>query len=106
MAEARLALVGCGRMARHHLLLMLAGSPETVYPVVSEPSAANYAAACELFRAAGREPPPNEPDLSRLLAANAGRLDAAFIITPHACHHDQALACLEAGLDVLLEKPM
>jgi predicted dehydrogenase len=29
-----------------------------------------------------------------------------FIITPHAYHHDQTKQCLEAGLDVLLEKPM
>jgi predicted dehydrogenase len=33
-------------------------------------------------------------------------LDAAFIVTPHVYHHDQAVACMEAGLDVLLEKPM
>jgi predicted dehydrogenase len=30
----------------------------------------------------------------------------AFILSPHAYHHDQAVASLEAGLDVLLEKPM
>jgi predicted dehydrogenase len=41
-----------------------------------------------------------------LLAEYGRQLDAAFIITPHACHHDQTKACLEAGLDVLLEKPM
>ena len=33
-------------------------------------------------------------------------LDAAFIVTPHNLHHDQAKMCMEAGLDVLLEKPM
>jgi len=33
-------------------------------------------------------------------------LDAVFIITPHVYHRDQAVACMEAGLDVLLEKPM
>lgn len=33
-------------------------------------------------------------------------LEAVFIITPHAFHHNHATACLEAGLDVLLEKPM
>ena len=27
-------------------------------------------------------------------------------MTPHALHFEQASACLEAGLDVLLEKPM
>ena len=44
--------------------------------------------------------------MARLLADHAGELDAAFIITPHAFHHDQVVACLEAGLDVLMEKPM
>jgi predicted dehydrogenase len=50
------------------------------------------------------EPPPNEPDLARLLAEHP--VDAAFIIMPHAFHHDQTVACLEAGIDGLLEKPM
>lgn len=36
----------------------------------------------------------------------ADQLDAVFIITPHSFHHDQTKACLEAGWDVLLEKPM
>jgi predicted dehydrogenase len=40
------------------------------------------------------------------LADYAGHLEAAFIITPHVYHYAQATACLEAGLDVLLEKPM
>lgn len=69
-----------------------------------EPSDAAYAASAQLYLDAGLEPPPNQPDLARLLADYP--LDAAFIITPHAFHHDQTVACLEAGLDVLLEKPM
>jgi len=36
----------------------------------------------------------------------ADQLDAVFIITPHVLHFAQATACLEAGIDVLLEKPM
>lgn len=51
-------------------------------------------------------PPPNEPDLTKLLTTRGSELDAAFIITPHAYHYEQTKACLEAGLDVLLEKPM
>lgn len=51
-------------------------------------------------------PPLNQPHLPQLLAEYEHQLDAAFIITPHVCHHDQAKACLEAGLDVLLEKLM
>ena len=44
--------------------------------------------------------------MERLLDAYRDHLEAAFIVTPHALHHDQAKMCLEAGLDVLLEKPM
>ena len=50
--------------------------------------------------------PPNEPDLATLLEQYAAELDAVFIVTPHNLHHDHATLCLEAGLDVLLEKPM
>jgi predicted dehydrogenase len=53
-----------------------------------------------------RVPPANEPELARLLAEYGPQLDAVFIITPHKFHYEQAAACLEAGLDVLLEKPM
>jgi predicted dehydrogenase len=41
-----------------------------------------------------------------LLKDHGQELDAALIVTPHVFHHDQTQACLEAGLDVLLEKPM
>lgn len=102
----RPAIIGCGLMARYHIERMLQQLDTTCIAVVCEPSPEAYAAAGEKFTAAGLEPPPNQPDLQRLLADHAGRLDAAFIITPHAYHHDQAKACLEAGLDVLVDKPM
>ena len=99
-------IVGCGGMARHHIPGILKQLDTTRIAVVCEPSPAAYAATAKIFEEAGLEPPPNEPDLTRLLESYQDRLDAAFIITPHAFHHDQAKACLEAGLDVLLEKPM
>jgi len=105
-------IIGCGSMARHHMRNILKQLDTTHIPIVCEPSPEAYQAMCEVFEAAGMTPPPNEPDLDRLLAGHAeahGRaplLDAAFIITPHAYHHDHAKSCLEAGLDVLLEKPM
>ena len=99
-------IVGCGGMARHHLPNILKQKDQTTIVAVCEPSAEAYAATAEVFAVAGLEVPPNEPDLERLLAERGTELDAAFIITPHALHHDQAKACLQAGLDVLLEKPM
>jgi predicted dehydrogenase len=102
----RAAIVGCGGMARHHIRRMLQQLDTTEIRVVCEPSPEAYAATAEIFADAELAAPPNEPDLARLLEAYGGELDAAFIITPHVYHHDQSVACLEAGLDVLLEKPM
>jgi predicted dehydrogenase len=99
-------MIGCGGMARYHIQDMLRQRATTTITVVCEPSEAAYAATVKIFAEAGLEPPPNEPDLEKLLRDYAGDLDAAFIITPHAYHHDQAVACLQAGIDVLLEKPM
>ncbi len=38
------------------------------------------------------------------LAASA-EVDAVYIGSPNACHHDQALACIRGGKHVLVEKP-
>ena len=100
----RAAMIGCGSMARYHIQTMLKQRDTTEITAVSEPSETAYALTAKLFRDAGLAAPPNQPDLHKLLADYA--LDAAFIVTPHAFHHDQAVACLEQGLDVLLEKPM
>ena len=102
----RVAFIGSGGMAQSHYRRMLQLPETTQVVVVCEPSEAAYKMTCETFKAAGLPPPPNQPDLRKMLAEYKGKLDAAFIITPHSMHHDQATACLEAGLDVLLEKPM
>lgn len=100
------AMIGCGRMAQGHIRAMLAQQETTQLRVVCEPSNVAYTQTCALFAERALTPPPNEPDLTRLLDRYGAELDAAFIITPHAYHYAQTKACLEAGLDVLLEKPM
>ncbi len=105
-SPVRTVMIGCGGMARNHIRQMLKQTTTTQITAICEPSQAAYATAADLFTAARLTPPPNEPDLTRLLATSGKDLDAAFIITPHAYHHDQTKACLESGLDVLLEKPM
>jgi predicted dehydrogenase len=91
-------------MAQHHARAILKQLDTTNVVAACEPSAQAYTAMAQIFIAAGQPPPPNEPELGRLLERYAP--NAAFIVTPHAYHHDQTQACLEAGLDVLLEKPM
>ena len=102
----RMAMIGCGGMARHHLTHILRHQDLTQVRVVCEAAAATYARFGEMFEDAGLPPPPNVPDLAHLLRDYGAELDAVFIITPHAYHCEQATACLEAGVDVLLEKPM
>lgn len=93
-------------MAQGHIRAMLAQQTTTRITVLCEPSAVAYAQTCAIFTEQGLTPPPNEPDLAKLLQQHSNDLDAAFIITPHAYHYAQTKACMEAGLDVLLEKPM
>jgi predicted dehydrogenase len=97
--------IGVGVMARVHIADMLR-SRDTQVVAVCEPVPAAYAAAAQLFDQHGAAVPPNEPDWARWVATYASQLDAVVIITPHAMHFAQATACLDAGLDVFLEKPM
>jgi predicted dehydrogenase len=103
----RAGIVGCGGWAQHRYIPSLLEQQDTTRIVaVCEPSARAYGMAGRLFEREGLPTPPNAPDLDLFLARWAGELDAVFILTPHAFHHDHAKACLEAGLDVLVEKPM
>ena len=100
----KIALIGAGSMARHHLPLMIEKGADI--RIICEPSSNSYEQTLAKLEELDVPPPPNEPDLARLLEEYSAALDAVFIVTPHALHHDQAKMCLEAGLDVLLEKPM
>ena len=102
--STKTALIGAGGMARYHLPLMIEKGADI--RVICEPSANNYELALAKLEELGAPLPPNERDLATMLQKYSGELEAAFIITPHNLHHDHAKICLEAGLDVLLEKPM
>lgn len=104
--QLSVTMIGVGGMARAHIRNILSNFPETTFPVVCEPSETQYALTVQLFNEMGVEPPENIVDLNALITKYGESLDAAFIITPHKFHHDQTAACLEAGIDVLLEKPM
>ncbi len=106
MSQVRTVMIGCGGMARHHIRNMIKMQTTTTISVVCEPSAQAYEDTATMFEEAKLPVPANQPDLDKLLRDYKGKIDAAFIITPHKYHHDQTAACLNAGIDVLLEKPM
>lgn len=102
----RVGLVGAGGFARYHLSAMLNQQETTQVVAICEPSPAAYQKAADLFTAHGLAAPPRYADLPALLLNCAGKMDVVFIVTPHVYHYEQAAACMEAGLDVLIEKPM
>ncbi|MBE0600796.1 MAG: Gfo/Idh/MocA family oxidoreductase, partial [Firmicutes bacterium] len=102
----RMVIVGSGGFGRHHVRQILQQQDTTRIAMICETSPDEYEKAAALFTEAGLKPPPNEPNLHTLLDKHASKLDAALIVTPHVFHHDHVKACLEAGLDVLVEKPM
>lgn len=98
-ARVRIAVVGCGAIAREaHLPVLLA-----------EPTAA-LAALCDRDRAraslTAREFGLSGVPLVTDLADLAGRADAAILAVPPALHAPLAVRLLELGLDVLCEKPL
>jgi predicted dehydrogenase len=94
-----------GAMARGHLRNMLPRE-DTAVVAVCEPSPTALELTAAEFSRIGLRTPPNEPDWTRFVERFAQELDVVFIITPHVFHAAQTTACLEAGVDVLLEKPM
>ena len=96
-------IIGCGGISHFHMQNMFqAANTEVV--ALCDPLENSVKQAVRLITAAGYPVPPNEPDIDRFLASY--EMDAVLIATPHTMHHDHTLAALEAGLDVLLEKPM
>jgi predicted dehydrogenase len=106
MNKVRTIIIGTGGMARHHIEMMLKQQDTTEIVALCDPSLQQLELAAVLFEKAGLPVPATGPQLEVLLQEFQGELDAALIVTPHAFHLKQATACLESGLDVLLEKPM
>jgi predicted dehydrogenase len=94
-APVRVGVVGVGHLGRHHARLYAANPGATLVGVAdrdfdrAQKIASEY--GCEAFR-----------DTSELL----GRVAAASIATPTLDHRSAAVPFLEAGADVLIEKPI
>ena len=96
MDPLRLAIAGAGLIGRAHLQHVQA-SDEAVLVALADPSPG----AAELARGAGV---PLFTDLAPLL--DEAQPDGVILATPNALHVAQALACIERGVPVLVEKPV
>lgn len=104
----RVAIIGCGGMARGHLNAYL-----RIHEIV--PGKVELVAMCDPVRknaedfasrvknSTGKMPVVYE-DTDAMLAGET--LDGADICTPHCYHHINAVKCLNAGVNVIVEKPI
>ena len=60
----------------------------------------------KVLEAANRAKPAEFGDAKAMLKAMRGRMDAVYVSTPHVEHAGNAIDVVEAGYDLLLEKPM
>jgi predicted dehydrogenase len=95
MARIRVAVFGVGYMGKFHAE-KFAALEEAELVAVADASAAR---AAEVGKALGCA---HATDYRELL----GKVDAACVAAPTEKHHEVARACLEAGLHVLVEKPI
>jgi predicted dehydrogenase len=92
----RTALVGLGEIGQHHLRAIRAGDSSSLVAVCDlDP---DLVAAAAVGGTAGYT------SLERMLAEE--RIEAVDVCLPHSLHLETALAAIDAGCHVLLEKPM
>jgi UDP-N-acetylglucosamine 3-dehydrogenase len=96
-AGIRIGLAGLGSMGRNHLRVV-SGHPETVLAAVADPDGAALAAAVAQTGAAGFSDP--------LAMVREAAIDAAIVAAPTTAHVPLALAAIERGIPVLVEKPL
>lgn len=96
MDKTRIAVAGAGIIGKAHIETLLKSASCALSAIVDpSPAAAALAAQAGV---------PLFKSLAELVAAD--RPNGVVLATPNALHVPQALECIEAGLPVLLEKPI
>ena len=98
MKRTRVGLIGFGAWGRQHAL-SIAGLPELELKAIACSTDASAEAAAEAYPSAFVSRDWRE-------VVTRGDLDVIDVATPNYLHADVAIAALDAGKDVLLEKPM
>ena len=96
-APLRLGLAGLGSMGRNHLRV-ISNHPDTILAAVADPTAEVLEAAVAQTRARGFADP--------LVMIATAELDGVVVAAPTNNHSALALAAIERGLPVLVEKPL
>lgn len=100
MGKVRIAMIGCGGIARWHLA-NLAQVPEAEVCALVDPSDAQLSLCKQQFP--NLSAVPTFADYRTMLDSSS--VDAVQISTPHDQHFDQLMASFSAGKHVFIEKP-
>ena len=95
MGKVRLAVVGVGEFGKNHVRVVRQSDRAELVAVVDT----NAARAAEVAAESGCAAPADPHEL-------AGKVDAAIVAVPTSAHADVGCSLLEAGIDVLVEKPI
>lgn len=101
----RLGVIGAGLKAADYARGW-AAMPDVDIVATAEVRFASRQRFGDVCEAAGRGRPTEYEDARSMLEAEAGKMDAVYVATPHVFHSANALDVIEAGFDLLLEKPM
>ena len=96
--KVRIALIGCGAVARRFYLPVLSGHPGVELAVLVDTDPGRLHALANGYRV-----PANHRDFRQLTRDSA---DAAVVCTPPSHHAEIALELVQRGIHVLVEKPM
>ncbi|GMA61719.1 Gfo/Idh/MocA family oxidoreductase [Alicyclobacillus fastidiosus] len=100
MNKVRFLMIGVGGMGQAHIRRIVNLKDAEIVALV-DPSEKSIASVKSNF--------PHLSDVKVFThlndALDAVEADAAIIVTPHSQHFEQGMACLHAGLHVLMEKP-
>lgn len=97
--KARIAVVGAGWWATTAHIPAVINHPQAELVAVCDRDAQKLQAAATAYPI-----PQTYTDLDQMLAQE--QLDGAIVVTNHASHYAVARRCLEAGLHVVIDKPM
>ena len=96
MSKTRIGVIGVGHLGYHHAR-NYAALDEAELVAVADPNPENREKAAADFGV------PGVPDAAALLALG---VEAVSVVTPTVAHFEAARACLDAGVHVLVEKPI
>lgn len=96
--KARVAVVGVGWWACRLHLVALKENPDAQVVALCDRDATRVHEAARIF-----DVPVAVTDVAAVIEAG---VDCAIVATPHDAHFEPAAALLDAGIDVLVEKPM